>query len=109
MISSFLINLSYFQKAFKNKKFSRVSCWFHLTKNVEKKLRKLRLQGKLTRGKSRVLLRDLHDLQLSSSPEIFEIASDLYIKKHEDAPEFIEWFTKVSNLLSLEHYGLSNH
>lgn len=67
-----------------------VMCYFHVMQNIEKNLKK-----KLLQANRDAILKDIRQIHLSPSREIFERASTLFTQKWQDSePEFCQYFMR---------------
>lgn len=64
-------------------------CWAHVIPAVQ-----LHAKTLIPKAKQNELLEDLRQIQVISSPEIFDAVMKLFLKKWESYPNFIEYFTK---------------
>ena len=65
-----------------------VMCWFHMRKNVEKKL--YLVEDKALHD---VIMNDIETLQLSTNKKIFDIATGLFLKKWKNEEKFLQYFS----------------
>ncbi|CAF3873774.1 unnamed protein product [Rotaria sp. Silwood1] len=76
-----------FQKFFNRDKM--VMCWSHMRRNVEKKLKSLKIDSK----KTKEILDDIETLQLCESETVFRNVSSLFLKQwNKTEKEFTEYF-----------------
>ena len=64
-----------------------VMCWFHVRKNVEKKL--YLVEDKALHD---VIMNDIETLQLSTNKKVFHIATRLSLKKWKNEEKFLQYF-----------------
>ncbi|CAF2829451.1 unnamed protein product [Rotaria sp. Silwood2] len=78
-----------FQKFFNKDKM--VMCWSRMRRNVEKKLKSLKIDSK----KTKEILDDIETLQLCESETVFRNASSLFLKQwNKTEQEFTQYFEK---------------
>jgi hypothetical protein len=65
-----------------------IMCWAHMKKNVQKKVDSL-----IPKEARQEILADIDSLQLSQSTEVFEKASNLFLKKWNEHKEFVKYFS----------------
>ena len=63
-------------------------CWFHMRKNVEKKL--YLVEDKALHD---VIMNDIETLQLSTNKKVFDIAPRLFFKKWKNEEKFLQYFS----------------
>jgi hypothetical protein len=66
-----------------------IMCWAHMRKNVQK-----RVERDVEKKNRSLILSDINTLQLSSSPEIFEKAVELFKKKWNTEQAFLNYFER---------------